>query len=207
MNVHPPATIHKDDLAILVIDMQPYFLDGWMAGSSERLIARIRHLFGLAIAYDLPCLATFEQPVKKKGWLPEKLESAFPSYGQKLTKHTFNCCGEPAIREALRSIGRTQFAIVGGETDVCVLQSVLGLISEGYQVFLLEDCLYSSEPHVGPALRRMEQAGAVPSTVKMLGYELRQSVANPSEKSILEGMSCELILGDPESLPEWTSPR
>lgn len=83
-------------------------------------------------------------------------------------------------------MGKSQFAVAGGETDVCVQQSVLGLIGEGYQVFLLEDCLFSNEPHVGSAIRRMEQAGVIPTTVKTLAYELRQSVRNPSEQAVLK---------------------
>lgn len=200
----PPLTVQEDDLAILVVDVQPFFLDGWMAGASEPLLARLRHLCGLATAYELPCVATFEQPVAKKGWLPESLEGAFPAHGRKMTKNRFNCCGEPEIRAALRELGRSQFAVAGGETDVCVLQSVLGLVAEGYQVFLLEDCLYSSEPQVGPALRRMAQAGAIPSTVKTLAYELRVSVEHPQEKAILQARGLEPALGDPEDLPAWT---
>ena len=203
MNQPSHLMAQRDDLAILVIDVQPYFLDGWMAGNSEPLLARLTHLFGLATAYELPCIATFEQPVEKKGWWPEPLEAAFPAHGQKYTKNTFNCCGEPEIFDALQSLGRSQLVVAGGETDVCVLQSLLGLIVEGYQVFLLEDCLFSSEPHVGPAIRRMERAGAIPSTVKTLDYELRQSVGNPSVKTILEERNAQVQFGDPEELPEW----
>lgn len=196
-------TVEAERLAILVVDVQPYFLDGWMAGASEPLLARLEYLLGLATVYDLPCVATFEQPVTKKGWLPERLEPFFPSRGERYTKNTFDCCGEPEIREALARLGRHQFAVAGGETDVCVLQSVLGLIGEGYQVFLLEDCLFSSEPHVGPALRRMEQAGAVPSTVKTLSYELRRSMASESAKSIWAERCPGLTMVEPEELPDW----
>jgi nicotinamidase-related amidase len=201
----PPLTVQRDDLAILVIDVQPYFLDGWMAGASKPLLARLRHLFGLATAYEVPLIATFEQPVDKKGWLPEKLEEAFPAHGRKMTKETFNCCGESEIRSALSELGRSQFAVAGAETDVCVLQSVLGLIGKGYQVFLLEDCLFSSESQTGPALRRMERAGVIPTTVKTLAYELRLSVTRPPEKILLQERGVDLALGDPEDLPDWTS--
>src|SRR5262245_59993268 len=104
-------TVQPDDLALLVIDVQPYFLDGWMAGASEPLLARLEYLLGLATAYDLPCLATFEQPVDQKGWLPERLEPFFPSQGQRFTKNTFNCCGEDEITSALARLGRSQFAV------------------------------------------------------------------------------------------------
>ena len=139
-----------DDLAIVVIDVQPYFLDGWMAGESEPLLARLEFLFALATVYDLPFLATFEQPIETKGWLPERLEPFFPAHGQRHTKQTFNCCGEPSIMAAIGGLGRGQIAVAGGETDVCVLQSVLGLIEAGQQVFLLEDALFSSETEHRP---------------------------------------------------------
>jgi nicotinamidase-related amidase len=188
------CTVAADDLAIIVIDVQPFFLQGWMAGETEVLMARLEFLLALATVYDLPLLATFEQPVERKGWLPERLEPFFPEHGRKHTKQTFNCCGEADIVAAIAALGRRQLAIAGGETDVCVLQSVLGLLREGYEVFLLEDVLFSSEPHVGPALRRMERAGVIPSTVKTLNYELRLSTAADR---------AELCFPEPEQLPEW----
>jgi nicotinamidase-related amidase len=199
-------TVQPEDLAILVVDVQPYFLDGRMAGASEPLLARLEFLLGLATAYDLPCVATFEEPIARKGWLPERLEPYFPNHGERYTKNTFNCCGEEAIRDSLARMGRSQFAVAGGETDVCVLQSVLGLIAAGYHVFLLEDCLFSSEPRVGPAIRRMEQAGAVPCTVKTLHYEVRRSVAAPSAKDVLAERCPGLRMVEPEELPGWEAP-
>ncbi len=195
--------VDPSDLAIVVIDMQPYFLDGWMAGETEPLLARLEFLFALATVYDLPCLATFEQPIATKGWLPERLEPFFPAHGQRHTKQTFNCCGEPSIVEAIHGLGCRQIAVAGGETDVCVLQSVLGLIKAGKQIFLLEDALFSSEPHVGPALRRMESAGAIPSTVKTLNYELRRSVAEPRAERVFPERVPGLTLPEPEQFAAW----
>ena len=192
-----------DDLAIVVIDVQPYFLEGWMAGELEPLMARMEFLLALASVYEVPLLATFEQPIEKKGWLPERLEPFFPKHGQRYTKQTFNCCGEAAIVTAIEALGRSQVAIAGGETDVCVLQSVLGLLELGKQVFLLEDALFSSEPSIGPAIRRMEAAGAIPSTVKTLNYELRLSVAAPRAESIFPQSHAGLVLPEPEQFPHW----
>ena len=198
--------VDPDDLAIVVIDVQPYFLDGWMAGAIEPLLARLEFLFALATVYDLPFLATFEQPIEIKGWLPERLEPFFPAHGQRHTKETFNCCGETTIVSAIGGLARGQIALAGGETDVCVLQSVLGLIEAGKQVFLLEDALFSSEPHIGPAIRRMEAAGAVPSTVKTLNYELRRSVREPRAERVFPERVPGLTLPEPERFPPWSLP-
>jgi hypothetical protein len=180
-----------------------YFLDGWMAGESEPFFARLEFLLALATVYDLPLLATFEESIATKGWLPERLEPFFPTHGHRHTKQTFNCCGEPSLLTAIDGLEKGQLAVAGGETDVCVLQSVLGLIAAGKQVFLLEDALFSSEPHVGPAIRRMEAAGAIPSTVKTLNYELRRSVAAPRAERVFPQRVPGLTLPEPEKLPEW----
>ena len=195
--------VDPEDLAIVVIDVQPYFLNDWMAGESEPLLSRMEFLFALATVYDIPFLATFEQPVETKGWLPQRLEPFFPAHGQRHVKQTFNCCGEPSILAAIGDLARAQIAVAGGETDVCVLQSVLGLIDTGRQVFLLEDALFSSEPNVGPAIRRMESAGAIPSTVKTLNYELRRSVAEPRAERVFPERVPGMVLPEPEKLPTW----
>jgi nicotinamidase-related amidase len=193
--------VDPSDVAIDVIDVQPYFLDGWMAGETEPLLARLEFLFALATVHGLPFLATFEQPIATKGGLPERLEPFFPAHGQRHAKQTFDCCGEPSIVAAIDGLGKSQIAVAGGETDVCVLQSVLGLLASGKQVFLLEDALFSSEPHVGPALRRMEAAGAIPSTVKTLNYELRRSVAKPRAEQVFAERFPGLRLLEPERFP------
>jgi isochorismate hydrolase len=195
------VTVRKDDLAILVIDVQPFFLEGWMDGAVEPLLARLEYLFGIATVYDLPMVCTFEQPVERKGWLPERLEPFVPEGTVRVTKHTFNCCAEPGILETIESLGKRQIAVAGGETDVCVLQSVLGLLNAGYEVFLLEDALFSSEPNVGPAVRRMEQAGANPSMVKTLNYELRHSVSTTATEKVFSELRAGLTLPEPEQLP------
>jgi hypothetical protein len=58
------------------------------------------------------------------------------------------------------------------------MQSVLGLIQMGYQVFLLEDCIFTSETQPAPALQRMYQAGAIPCTMKSMAYQLVEYVDN-----------------------------
>ena len=43
-------------------------------------------------------------------------------------------------------------------------------------MFLLEDCVATTEEQPGPALRRMYAAGAVPCTLKTMLYELAECV-------------------------------
>jgi nicotinamidase-related amidase len=59
---------------------------------------------------------------------------------------------------------------------VCVLQSCLGLLDLGYEVYVVEDLLFSGSPNVEAAVARMKGAGAIFLTYKTLYYELTESV-------------------------------
>ena len=77
------------------------------------------------------------------------------------------------------------------------------MIETGQQVFLLEDEHFSSEPNVGPAIRRMERAGAIPATVKTLKNELRRSVAAPRAEQVFPDKVPGIVLAEPEKRPHW----
>jgi hypothetical protein len=166
----------------------------------------------LADWMDLPLIYTLEKPIETNGELPARLDAVFPAHGQKFVKNYFGSMTELPIRKAVEELPGRQIAVSGAETDVCVMQSVLGLLELGFEVFLLEDCLFTSETEPSPALRRMWQAGAVPASVKMIAYELVECVdnvgwhpeawigtADPDEKVLPKGFI------PPEEWPAWKS--
>tara|TARA_R110002072_G_scaffold303103_1_gene493664 strand:- start:28351 stop:28935 length:585 start_codon:yes stop_codon:yes gene_type:complete len=158
-----------------LIDAQPAFWRS-MHGPSEPVMERIEQLLIHASITDTPIVATFEVPTKRNGELPERLEQVWPAHGHRHEKRTFDCCREPAIAATLRALGVEQVVVAGAETDVCVMQSCLGLLGLGFEVFLLEDCVFSNEANIGPALRRMQLAGVVPTTYKSYFYAMEQTV-------------------------------
>jgi hypothetical protein len=175
------ARVRRDELGILLIDVQPSFLEYAFPNKGseyEALLIRLEHLLMLAGWMDLPLLYTLEKPIETNGELPDRLGARSPSHAQRFVKNYFGSMTEESIRKAIESLPGRQIAVAGAETDVCVLQSALGLLELGFEVFLLEDCLFTTEGEPGPALRRMYQAGAVPSTLKILAYELAECVDN-----------------------------
>ena len=170
--------VNSSKLGVLLIDIQPVFWDAASTDGSnqqESILTRLEQLLLLANWMELPTIATFEDPVSRNGELVERLQSAFPPDGLCFTKRSFDCTGEAHIRSSLLGLPMRQFAVAGAETDVCVMQSVMGLLEMGYEVFVLEDCIFTSTPHPEAAIRRMYQAGAIPCTVKQLVFELLQS--------------------------------
>lgn len=81
----------------------------------------------------------------------------------KLIKTTFAATTQPQFLAAIKASG-AQRLVVGAETDVCILQTVLGLRRAGYEVINVTDALFTEEINIPPAVRRMRQAGVVVST-------------------------------------------
>ena len=76
----------------------------------------------------------------------------------------------------MRNTGRTTAILVGFETDVCVAQSAIGLLGQGYRVVVVADATGSPGTGHGFGLERMRGAGVLLSSVKGVYYEWVRTV-------------------------------
>ena len=91
-------------------------------------------------------------------------------------KDFFDVTKEKDIERYIGRLKRKQVIVAGCETDVCILQSCLGLLDLGYEVYLVEDLLFSSSRRIDAAIARMQAEGVVFLTYKILYYELLEAV-------------------------------
>ncbi|ERI52180.1 hypothetical protein N878_20175, partial [Pseudomonas sp. EGD-AK9] len=67
---------------------------------------------------------------------------------------------------------RRQFVVMGAETHVCVLQTVLGLLAAGREVFVVDEAVGSRTPRdKALGLARMQRAGATIVSREMVAFE------------------------------------
>jgi nicotinamidase-related amidase len=162
-----------------IIDVQPFFL----SLTDKRLRAKIRtniaNLVCLLDYYKIPIVATLERPVDAKGGLPKEIKRRLPAGAPIFEKNSFDLCKEPAIARRLKALNKKQIIVAGCETDVCILQSSLGLLNLGYEVFVIEELVFSSARNVDAAVARMKSEGVVFSSYKTLYYELMETVEGP----------------------------
>ena len=72
------------------------------------------------------------------------------------------------------------------ETHICVMQTALGALREGYVVHVASDAVSSrTELNSRVGLDRMRAAGAVISSTEMMTYELLRSSGSPAFKELL----------------------
>jgi nicotinamidase-related amidase len=163
----PSATPSAESgpIAVVAIDLQKTFFDTAAARNPKSDIAarmaRNAHVFDLAAKHHVPTFMTFEASNTGDHALPPSLTAALPSQTLQLIKTTFAATGQPQFLPALKASGAKRLIVVGAETDVCILQTILGLRRAGYEVLALTDALFTEEVNTGPASRRMRQAGVV----------------------------------------------
>jgi nicotinamidase-related amidase len=160
----------------VIIDVQEFFLSQVDKRLRSRIETNAMHLARLLGHFRIPIIITLERPVDRKGSLPPAIGEHLGDRSETFEKDFFDLCKEKTIRGHLGRLNKKQVIVAGCETDVCVLQSCLGLLNLGYEVYAVEELLFSSSRNVDAAIVRMQAAGAVFLTYKSLYYELVGSV-------------------------------
>jgi hypothetical protein len=132
---------------------------------------------------EIPFLIT-EQYTKGLGFTILPLKMAFGEYSA-IEKTAFSCCDEPKFANALRATGKKNVILCGIETHVCVLQTTLDLLQEGYQPIVIEDCVSSRKlSDKNTAIERMRQEGAIISSLESVLFELTRYSGTDTFKAI-----------------------
>lgn len=174
-----PELMSPDDTGLLVVDMQERFLN--VIPESERLVWNARRLLDGAVALGVPA-ATTEQYPEKLGPTVAQLAEYLPDRPSKLA---FSCGERGEIFADWAKAGRHRVLICGIETHVCVQQTALDLLADGFRVYLAVDALgtrHAVDHEI--ALRRLEMSGATLTTVEAALFELCRVAGTPQFKKI-----------------------
>jgi nicotinamidase-related amidase len=136
-------------------------------------------------AFGLPIIVT-EQ-------IPEKLGPTIPQLSKELGglkpigKETFSCWADQSFRDQLESLTRRHVVLTGIECHICVYQTALDLLQNGYSVHLVADAVSSRTPEnreVG--IQAMKSAGAHITSTEMVLFELLRTAADPKAREIFK---------------------
>lgn len=146
-------------LGLIVVDVQETFVDGAYPLGLDRVIENVGDLLTLAGDEGLQTFITYEASTTGSHALHAPLVPLVPADAEHHVKLTFDANGLASFADAIAASGLSRFVVVGAETDVCVLQTVLGLRESGHEIFLVDDGVMSEDPNVAPARARFTQAG------------------------------------------------
>ncbi len=173
--------IRKDDSALVIVDIQERL--AVVMSEREKVVRNTLHLIEVAQLLRLPILVTEQYP-KGLGPTVQEIRGALPSY-EPIEKLTFSCCGEPVFLKTLASTGKKKIILCGMETHVCVLQTCIGSLKEGYTVHVVSDAICSrSKENFETGIEFMRDAGAVITGAETVLFQLLERAGTEEFKII-----------------------
>lgn len=174
--------IRSGDSCLIVIDMQERLVPAMQAPA--RTIKNAKLLITVAKELEIPVLLTEQYP---KGLGHTVPEIAAVSQGLPvLEKLHFSCMEDTGFATAFRALNRKQAVIVGMEAHICVMQTAVNLMDEGYEVFVVTDATSSRTLESEKAcLDRLGASGAGIVTTEMVVFEWLGRAGTPAFKNLL----------------------
>jgi nicotinamidase-related amidase len=176
--------LEAERCALIVVDIQEKLLPPIF--ENARLLKNSQLLIRLATILKIPALVT-TQYAKGLGNTTPEIASLLPET-QPIDKQMFSCFGSDAFCSMLKRLpgNRNTVLLCGMESHICVMQTALGALREGYIVHVASDAVSSrTEWNWKIGLDRMRAAGAVISSTEMILYELLRSSGAPAFKELL----------------------
>ena len=174
--------IRPEESCLIVIDMQDRLVPAMQAPA--RTIKNAGILIRAADRLSIPILMTEQYP-KGLGHTVKEL-NGLSAKAQTIPKIHFSCMQEPAFAEAFRAAGRKQAIIAGMEAHICVLQTGVQLMEEGYEIFVVTDATSSRSLESEKAcLDRLQACGAGIVTTEMAVFEWLGQAGTDAFKELL----------------------
>jgi nicotinamidase-related amidase len=167
--------VDHSDTVLVVIDVQDVFLKKLPHEQAESLLSNVRFLSEVAQRLDIPVIVTVEE-AHENGPLHPSLKAALGPEVKERDKVFFGLCGQEDLKNALLEQERRTAVLVGLETDVCVLQSAIGLRLLGFRAIIVLDAVAAPSPDHGYGLDRARALGVELIHTKGLYYELARSL-------------------------------
>jgi nicotinamidase-related amidase len=172
----------NENTLLMVIDVQGNLAHAM--DSKESLFENLKKTIQGVQLLDIPIIVTEQYPTGLGHTIPE-IASILHKTHPVISKVHFSCCGDETFMRVLGSLGRKQVLVSGIETHVCVYQTVMDLLQQGYEVEVLADAVSSRTAfNRDIGLAKMRAGGAGITSVEMALFELMKVAGGTTFKEI-----------------------
>lgn len=173
--------LNTDNAVLFVIDVQDKLVG--MLKNSEEIAKNNYVLTKAAKILGVPVVLSEQYP---KGLgstifdVREQIDEAFV-----FEKTSFSALAEDNIKSYLAGLNRKNIVLTGIETHICVYQTALALLEEGYNVYVVKNATSSrNSKDYKTALELMRDFGVKLTCVETVLFELLKSSKHPDFKEI-----------------------
>lgn len=176
--------LEADRCALVVVDIQEKLLPPIF--QKEQLVRNAQLLIRAAGILKIPALVSTQYSKGLGATVPEV--ASLLAGSEPIDKTQFSCFGSDVFCTLLKRLPgqRNTLLLCGMESHICVAQTALAALREGYLVHVASDAVSSrTEWNWKIGLDRMRAAGAVISSTEMMIYELMRSSSSAPFKELL----------------------
>ncbi len=176
--------IRRENAVLAVVDMQERLLNAFEPERRATVVQRAGLAIDAARVLGLPVLVTEQYP-KGLGRTVQEIRERLPEGTTPVEKLVFSCSRCEEFRTALDGTHRRDVVLCGVEAHVCVLQTAVDLLREGFRVLVPADAVASRRTldwRVG--LELMRHAGAVVGTTEIFLFQLLERAGTDEFKQI-----------------------
>jgi nicotinamidase-related amidase len=183
-----PNELTIENSVLVLIDHQP-----WVAFSVHSIDPglMINNVAGIAQAAKILGVPTILTTVGAHGSalvdpIFKEISEVFPDVTP-IDRTSTHAWSHPEVRAAVDATGRKKLIMAGLVTEVCLAQSVLAALKDGFDVFFLSDCSGGITPESHEdAKARMIQAGAKPVSWLTVTSEWTPDYTSPERQALTD---------------------
>jgi nicotinamidase-related amidase len=173
--------LSRTNTTLVLVDIQERLVPAM--GAKETVINNCLHVIEAAKLMQIPLVVTEQYP-KGLGPTIAEIKNVLGTC-MPITKTSFSCCGAPGFLDELKRIGRSTILLAGMETHVCVLQTALDLMENGFFVHVVKDAVCSrTKDNWETGLQFMRDAGAVITCTETVLFQLLKEAGTEEFKTI-----------------------
>ena len=174
----------QNDSLLLCVDIQESLFSVMPDPARQKLLENVETLLKTSQRLNIPVFYTEQYP-RGLGHTVKRIQKALPDDALYFDKASFSCCGDSELVSAVHKTRKRQLIITGMESHICVMQTALDFLHQGYEVFVVDDAVCSQRmAHWKSALNRLRQAGIIAAPTESILFEWLRDSNHEQFKSV-----------------------
>lgn len=175
----------REFTTLVVVDAQERLCSA-MENGAESIATAIARLVEAANLLGVGTIVTEQYP-KGLGPTTQTVKEALSPVTPTIEKTSFSCWGADGFRFAVQAIRPRSLVLVGMETHVCVQQTALEALDEGYRVVVAADAVCSrNDLDRAMSLALMRERGVTVSTVEAVVFDWLRDARHAKFKDVVK---------------------
>ncbi len=172
------------DSLVLIIDIQDKLTRMLDENICRQIIENSQKLVSSAKALGIHTIVTEQYP-QGLGQTIQEIKDILAQDYIPFEKTAFNALLENGFYGNLKNHNKKQIVICGIESHICVLQTAVALLKEGYEVYVVKDiCASRKKSEFKCAMELLRQCGAKICSLEIILFGWLKGAKNPNFKQI-----------------------